>query len=117
MRHGLHAHMTFGTPRVADGVIYVCVSGYGRYTCAFNAGDGSLRWRTPTDAWSVSMPFGDYAVPLVREGIVYTGAYALNEQDGTVLCRIAIARRWLSPQALVDGTLYSITPLGIHAVT
>ena len=62
------------------------------------------------------MPFGDYAVPLVREGIVYTGAYALNEQDGTVLWRIAIDRRWLSPQALVDGTLYAITQMGIHAV-
>ncbi len=87
MRHLPPPSLTFGAPRVANGVVYVCVSGYGRYTCAFNAGDGSLRWRTPTDAWSVSIPFGDYAVPVVREGIVYNGTYALNVQDGTVLWR------------------------------
>ena len=51
--------MLFGTPRVANGVVYVCASGSGRYTYAFNAGDGTLRWRTPTDAWSVSIPFGE----------------------------------------------------------
>jgi outer membrane protein assembly factor BamB len=116
MRHGPPPSLTFGAPRVADGVVYVCVSGYGGYTCAFNAGDGALRWCTPTDAWSVAMPFGDYAVPLVREGIVYNGTYALNEQDGSVLWRIAVDTRWLSPQALVDGTLYAITQMGIHAV-
>jgi len=116
MRHGPPPSLTFGAPRVANGVVYVCVSGYGRYTCAFNAGDGSLRWRTPTDAWSVSMPFGDYAVPLVREGIVYTGTYALNEQDGTVLWRIAIDTRWLSLQTLVDSTLYAITQPAIYAI-
>ncbi len=116
MRHGPPPHMTFGAPRVANGVVYVCVSGYSEYTCAFNAGDGSLRWRTPTDAWSVAMPFGDYAVPVVRDGIVYTGTYALNEQDGTVLWRIAIDTGWLSPQALVDDTLYAITQMGIYAI-
>ncbi len=119
-RHGMRnlppPSLTFGAPRVADGVVYVCVSGYGRYTCAFNAGDGRLRWRTPTDAWSVSMPFGDHAIPLVRDGIVYNGTYALNEQDGTVLWRIAIDTRWLSLQALVDGTLYAVTSTGVYAI-
>ena len=109
-------HMTFGTPRVANGVVYVCASGYGRYTCAFNAEDGALRWRTPTDAWSVAMPFADYAVPLVRDGIVYNGTYALHEQDGTVLWRIAVDTRWLSLQALVDDTLYAITQTDIYAI-
>jgi eukaryotic-like serine/threonine-protein kinase len=116
MRHHPPACLHFGTPRVANGVVYVCASGYGRYTCAFNAGDGSLRWRTPTDAWSVAMPFADYAVPLVKDGIVYHGTYALYEQDGTVLWRVAIDTRWLSLQALVDGTLYAITQLGIYAI-
>ena len=108
--------LTFGTPRVANGVVYVCASGYGRYTCAFNAGDGSLRWRTPTDASSVAIPFADYAVPLVKDGIVYHGTYALHEQDGTVLWRVAIDTRWLSLQALVDSTLYAITQMGIYAI-
>jgi outer membrane protein assembly factor BamB len=79
MRNRPPPSLIFGAPRVANSVVYVCVSDYGRYTCAFNAGDGALRWRSPTDAWSVAMPFGDYAVPLVREGIVYTGTYALHE--------------------------------------
>jgi outer membrane protein assembly factor BamB len=108
--------MTFGTPRVANGVVYVCASGYGSYTCAFTAEDGALRWRTPTDAWSVAIPFADYAVPLVRDGIVYHGTYALNTQDGTVLWRIPIDTGWLSLQALVDGTLYAMSQEGVYAV-
>ena len=99
-------HMLFGTPRVANGVVYVCASGYGNYSYAFNAGDGTLRWRTPTDAWRVSMPFGDFAVPIVKDGIVYNGTYALNEQDGTVLRRIAFDTRWLSPHAFVEDKIY-----------
>ena len=116
MRRHPPPSLLFGTPRVANGVVYVCVSDYGRYTYAFNAGDGALRWRTPTDAWRVAMPFGDFAVPLVQDGIVYTGTYALNEQDGTVLWRIAIDTGWLSPQAIVDDTLYTITQMGIYAI-
>jgi len=116
MRHHPPPQMTFGTPRVANGVVYVCASGYGRYTYAFNAGDGTLRWRTPTDAWTVAMPFADYAVPLVRDGIVYHGTYALRAQDGTVLWRIAIDTGWLSLQALVNGTLYAVTQEGIYAI-
>jgi outer membrane protein assembly factor BamB len=116
MRHHPPACLQFGTPRVANGVVYVCASGYGRYTCAFNAGDGSLLWRTPTDAWSVAIPFADYAVPVVRDGIVYNGTYALHEQDGTVLWRIAVDTRWLSLQALVDGTLYAVTQMSIYAI-
>jgi len=116
MPHHPPPHLLFGTPRVTNGVVYVCASGYVKYTYAFNAGDGTLRWRTPTDAWRVSMPFGDFAVPLVQDGIVYSGTYALNEQDGTVLWRIAIETGWLSPQALVDGTLYAVTQMGIYAI-
>ncbi len=109
-------HMLFGTPRVANGVVYVCASGYGKYTYAFNAGDGTLRWRTPTDAWRVSMPFGDFAVPVLKDGIVYNGTYALNEQDGSVLWRIALETRWLSLHALVDDTIYAISQMGIYAI-
>jgi outer membrane protein assembly factor BamB len=69
----------------------------------------TLRWRTPTDAWRVDIPFADDAVPLVKDGIVYHGTYALNERDGTVLWRIAIDTHWLSLQALVNGTLYAVT--------
>ncbi len=109
-------HMLFGTPRVVNGVVYVCASGSGRYTYAFNAGDGTLRWRTPTDAWKVSIPFGDFAVPIVKDGIVYNGTYALNEQDGTVLRRIAFDTRWLSPQALVEDTIYAMSQMGVYAI-
>ena len=48
-----------------------------------------------------SMPFGEFAVPVVKDGMVYNGTYALNEQDGTVLCRIAIDTPWLSLHSLV----------------
>jgi outer membrane protein assembly factor BamB len=109
-------HMQFGAPRVANGVVYVCASGYRKYTYAFNAQDGALRWRTPTDGWIVGRPFQDYAVPLVRDGIVYNGTYALHEQDGTVRWRITVDTRWLSLQTLVDGTLYANTMEGIYAI-
>ncbi len=115
-RHDPPPHLLFGTPRVTNGVVYICASSYGQYTCAFDAGDGTLRWRTPTDAWRVSMPFGDFAVPLVKDGIVYTGTYALNEQDGTVLWRIAIDTQWFSPHAFVDDTLYAVSQRGIYAI-
>jgi len=115
-RLGPPPSLYLGTARVANGVVYVCASGYNFYTHAFNAEDGRLRWRTPTDGGVVSMPFADYAVPLVRDGIVYTGTYALQAQDGTVLWRIAIDTRWLSPQALVDDTLYAVTQTGVYAI-
>jgi len=40
----------------------------------------------------------------------------LQAQDGTVLWRIAIDTRWLSPQALVDDTLYAITQTAVYAI-
>ena len=113
------SRMTFGTPRVLNDVLYVCASGNEGYTYAFNAGDGTSRWRARTDAWIVAMPFMDYAVPIVKNGIVYNGTYALLEQDGTVLWRIAIDVRTegaLSLHALVEGTLYANTQMGVYAI-
>ena len=112
--------MTFGAPQVVNDVVYVCMSRYGAYTCAFNASDGSLRWRTPTDARVRSMPFMDWAIPLVKDGIVYSGTYALNEQDGAVLWRIddidTTAEGTLSLHTLSDETLYATTHSGIYAI-
>ncbi len=111
--------MTFGHSRVVDGVVYICANGFGSYTYAFNADDGSLRWRTPTDARVAGMPFMDWAVPLVRDRVVYSGTYALNERDGTVLWRIAIDTRaegTLALHALADETLFATTQRGIYAI-
>jgi outer membrane protein assembly factor BamB len=111
--------MTFAMPRVVDGVAYVSIGGFGEYMCAFDAGDGTLRWWTPTDARVASMPFMDFAVPLVRDGIVYSGTYALNEQDGAVLWRTDIdtlQEGALALHALVDETLYATTQWGIYAI-
>jgi len=111
--------LTFGTPRVVHGVVYVSVHHYDGYTCAFNADDGSLRWRTPTDARVACVPFLDWAVPLVQDGIVYNGAYALNEQDGAVLWRVDIdthAEGTVALSALTDETLFATTHMGIYAI-
>ena len=59
---------------------------------------------------------GDFAIPLVKDGIVYTGTYALNEQDGTVLWRIGIETQWLSPHAIVEDTMYAVSQMGIYAI-
>lgn len=112
--------VTFAAPRVDNGVVYVCLDGFGSYTCAFNAGDGSLRWWTPTDARVMSMPFMDWAVPQVKDGIVYSGTYALNAQDGSVLWRIAIDTRGegtVALPALAGGTLCAATHRGVYAIS
>ncbi|MGH2485316.1 MAG: PQQ-binding-like beta-propeller repeat protein, partial [Ktedonobacterales bacterium] len=113
----------FATPRVEggdDGVVYVvCQYGFGSHTCAFAADNGALRWWTPTDAQVASMPFQDFAVPLVHDGIVYSGSYALSERDGSVLRRIAtdiFEEGTLSLHALVDETLYASTTRGIYSI-
>jgi outer membrane protein assembly factor BamB len=66
------------------------------------------------------MPFMDWGVPLVHDGIVYSGTYALNEQDGAVLRRIdaidTLTEGTLALHALVDETLYASTTRGIYAI-
>lgn len=105
--------MIFGQPAVVNGVVYVCASGYSGYTYAFRASDGSLLWRIKSDCAVDSIPFADYAVPLVDHGIVYTGSYALRAHNGKIL--------WFTPlgvsfQALVDGVLYANTEDTIYAL-
>ncbi len=110
---------TFGVPKVVDGVVYVSAGGYGASMYALNADDGSLRWRTSTDGRVGSMPFMDWAIPLVTDRIVYSGTYALNEQDGTVLWRTELDTRDAGPlalHALSDGTIYATTQMGIYAI-
>lgn len=117
--------MHFATPRMVsgshdvNGVVFVCIDGWVSYTCAFAADDGALRWWTPTDARVASMPFMDWAVPLVQDGIVYSGTYVLNEPDGAVLWRTNIntlEEGALALHALVDDTLYATTHRGIYAI-
>jgi outer membrane protein assembly factor BamB len=113
--------MTFAMPRVVGDVVYVCIGGFGpERTCAFDADDGALRWWAPTDATVISMPFMDWAVPLVHDGIVYSGTYALNEQDGAVLRRMdaidTVREGTLALDALVDETLYASTTRGVYAI-
>src|SRR5262249_21458701 len=68
--------MSFATPRVVDcanginGAVYVCIYGWVSYTCAYTADDGTLRWRTPTDAQVSGGHFMDWAIPLVHDGVV-----------------------------------------------
>lgn len=109
----------FATPLGENGAVYVCVVGRGSYLYAFNADDGSLRWRTPTDGRVASMPLLDFAVPLVNNGVVYSGTYALNARDGSMLWRTDVATSaegTLSLHTLVDKTIYATTQRGIYAI-
>jgi len=111
-----------GTPAVVDGVVYVCASGGGEtgYTYAFNASDGTLRWRTQSDCWSVSIPFGDSAIPLVNNGVVYSGLYALRAQDGQALWKethINLAQDGeLILLAVANGVVYACTEAAVYAL-
>jgi len=106
--------MLFGQPAVANDVVYVCASGYGGgYTYAFRAKDGALLWHVKSDCAVVSMPYGDYAVPLVNQGIVYTGSYALQAQNGTILWKTPLG---VSFQELVNGVIYANDEDSIYAL-
>jgi len=110
-----------GRPAVVDGVVYVCASSDGETGSlyAFNASDGSLRWRTQTDCWIVDIPFGDYALPLVRNGVVYSGLYAVRAQDGQALWKVHLD---LAQEgefillAVADGVVYGCTEGGVYAI-
>jgi outer membrane protein assembly factor BamB len=109
----------FGTPKVVNNVVYICISEDGTYTAAFNAESGSLLWSVQSDCEMVDIPFADYAVPLVRNNIIYSGTYALRAQDGKVLWRAAINVATdgpLSLQALVGNTIYANTGDYIYAI-
>lgn len=111
---------TFGIPTVANGIVYVCASGGASdVTYAFNASNGALRWQAHTDCWIVSIPFGDSAMPIVRNGVVYSGTYALHAQDGKELWKVPYDVRQdgaFSLQALVNGVIYANTEDYIYAV-
>ena len=97
----------FATPRVVGSVVYVSVDGFGAYTCAFTAKDGSLRWWTPTDARVAAMPFMDWAVPLVKDGI----AYIVDGPTADVVRRIFTwadegnSMRWIARRLIDENIL------------
>lgn len=106
--------MLFGQPAIANDAVYVCASGYGGgYTYAFRAKNGVLLWRVKSDCAVVSMPYGDYAIPLVNQGIVYTGSYALGAQDGTILWKTALG---VSFQELINGVIFANDEDSIYAL-
>lgn len=110
----------FGIPTVVDGVVYVCASGgASNVTYAFNASNGALRWSAHTDCWMVDMPFEDDAAPIVRNGVVYSGTYALRARDGKELWKVSYDVQKdgaFSLQALVHGAIYANTEDYIYAV-
>lgn len=111
----------WGQPAVADGVVYACASGFGDgQTYAFRASDGALLWRTASDCWAVSMPFGDYAAPLVDHGVVYSGSRALRAQDGQAIWTTRAGPadpRYIAFQAMNDGVLYANDDTSVYAIS
>jgi outer membrane protein assembly factor BamB len=105
-----------GEPLLVANVVYVCVSGASSSngaTYAFNADDGALRWQRQTGCWIVSIPFGDYALPTLANGLLYTGRYALDPADGAI--------RWQMPldatvAAVVDHTIYAYSQDTLYAL-
>lgn len=110
-----------GKPAVVGGVVYVCAANGGEngYLYAFNAHDGSLRWRTQTDCWSVDIPFADYALPLVSNGIVYSGLYAVRASDGRVLWKshIDLSKEGeLILLVAMNGVVFACTEGAVYAL-
>ena len=103
----------FGQPTVADGVVYVCASGYGDgQTYAFRASDGALLWQATSDCWVASIFSGKTAAPLVDHGVVYSGSAALEARDGQkssgqIIWATHVGGRSFAPQALAGGVLYA----------
>jgi len=73
----------------------------------------------PTQCALNDIPFEDYAAPIVKDGIVYSGSYALREQDGAILWQIATDAQNdgpPSPQTLVNNVIYTSTEGSIYAI-
>jgi outer membrane protein assembly factor BamB len=106
-----------GQPLLVANVLYVCVSGGSSsngVTYAFNASNGALRRQRQTGCWIVSIPFQDYALPILANGMLYTGKYALDPADGAV--------RWQMPLdatvgAVVGNTIYAYSQQTLYALT
>ncbi len=112
----------WGQPAVADGVVYVCASGYGDgQTYAFRADDGALLWRAASGCESVSTPYGDNAIPLIDHGVVYSGSRALRAQDGKILWSTHAGPTgyigYMSFHALANGVLYANDDTSVFAVS
>jgi outer membrane protein assembly factor BamB len=95
---------------LAANVLYVCVPDV---LYAINASNGALRWKRVTGCDILSMPFGDYGQPILANGLLYSGSYALNPSDGSI--------RWqlppqTTPGASADGTLYAFSDEFLYAL-
>jgi outer membrane protein assembly factor BamB len=103
-----------GKPLLAGNVVYVCVSGYGGVIYALNASDGSLRWPRESGGQIVSIPFADYAQPLLVNGLLYSGKDALDPASGAI--------RWQMPMdatigAVANGVIYAYTEDSVYALS
>jgi outer membrane protein assembly factor BamB len=105
--------MLFGRPAVANGAVYVCVWGYGGYTYALRASDGSPLWRVKTDCTVDSSPFADYATPLLDHDVVYSATYALRVQDGAIFWHTSLG---VAFQRLVNGVIYACSEDTVYAL-
>ncbi|HEV2583225.1 MAG TPA: PQQ-binding-like beta-propeller repeat protein [Ktedonobacteraceae bacterium] len=101
-----HTSASVGTPAIVDGVVFVCASIDGQTNgslYALNASDGALRWQTRT--YCSIGGLGDAGLPLVNSGVVYSGYYAVREQDGQPL--------WEVPSALVQESIFLAVSNGV----
>lgn len=106
-----------GTPLVADGVVYVCVSGGPPGVLyALDAADGALRWSRQTGCQIVSIPFGDGAQPILADGVLYSGAFALTPADGSVRWHLPTQFAHSTIGAVAEGVAYVYDEVTISAV-
>jgi outer membrane protein assembly factor BamB len=103
----------FGRPAVANGMVYACVSRYGGYTYALRASDGFLVWRVKTGCAVASIPFADYATPLLDHDVVYSGTYALRAQDGAVFWHTSLG---VAFQRLANGVIFACSEEMVYAL-
>ncbi|MGB8344434.1 MAG: PQQ-binding-like beta-propeller repeat protein [Ktedonobacteraceae bacterium] len=108
--------LTFvGKPVISKGILYVCAGAYDSYTLAFDASDGLVRWHTMTDCQgSLSPVEGDYEIPAVENGMVYSGTYALRASDGSVLWRSRLKAAF--GPTVMNGIAYAYSDETIYAL-
>lgn len=66
-----------------------------------------------TDCAVASIPFADYAMPLLDRGVVYSGTYALRAQDGAVFWHTSLG---VAFQRLVNGVIYACSEETVYAL-
>lgn len=103
-------NMTFTSPSVVDGVVYVGIwsvnDEVGKFLCAIDAASGEQKWRTRLGNTS-----GAFGLLKVVDGVIYVGSkdehlYAVNAENGELKWDFKTKDSIVTTPSVADGVVY-----------